>query len=213
MSDETKEKVEETKTETPDLVKAIEGLLARHGGSDGALRVLLSENHDHRETIRKLKESQPPAGSLVLKGDDAKAWESYLSLGKPSDLRKAIELGTQHATEAASLRKGETVREAADLHGLKPGVLKRLADGLDIVFVEAKGKDGKPVREAHIKGEGDATTPLVQYAEKEWSEFLPSLKVADSKGVTPGTPPRRNGVPTPTPVVTQGEARVVRPMF
>lgn len=194
----------------PDLVKAIEGLIARNGGADGALRVLLAENHDHREKIRQLTESQPPAGAVVLKGDDAKAWEAYVSLGKPGDLRKALDDGKLVAAEATTLRKAEVVREAAELSGFKPGVLKTLAKDIEITFVEVKGQDGKAVREAHVKGVDDATTPLKAFAETEWKEFLPALK-AEAKGFAPGTPPRRNGVPVPP--VTSPETRKVKAMF
>lgn len=201
------------KGKSPDLVKAVEGLIARHGDSMAALRVLLAENHGYRDEIRKLKETQPPADALVLKGDDAKAWQAYVTLGKPSDLRKALDDGKTAQTEADGFRREKLHGEAAALHGFKAAVLDRLArqDGLTIEIKDEKDKAGKAVKVAHVKGEGDASTPLTEYAEKQWSEFLPSLKAGD-KGAVPGTPPRRNGVPTPTPVVT-GETRTVRPMF
>lgn len=196
------------KDKGPDLVKAVENLLAKHGGPDRALSVLLSENYEYRDQIRDLKKQLPAAGSIVLSGDDVKAWETYTGLGKPTEVRKALEDGQRAATEATSLRKAGLVRDAAELHGFKPTVLATLVEKLDIVIVDGKGKDGKPVREAHIKGEGDSTTPLPEFAEKHWGEFLPALR-PESKSPPKGTPPRFNGNGTPPVNPTERPVKVM----
>lgn len=180
---------------TPDLVKAVEGLIAKHGDSTAALRVLLAENHGYRDQLREAKAKLPADGSLVLVGDEAKDWGTYRQLGKPSELRKAIEEGSTATAERDALRKAGTLREAAELHGYKPSVLQTLADKLDVGFADIKGQDGKTTRKAVVKladADGKAVeTPLDDYAAKHWQDFLPALKT-EAVGVKPplGTPPR-----------------------
>lgn len=192
---------------TPDLVKAVEGLIAKHGDSTAALRVLLAENHSYRDQLRETKAKLPADGSLVLAGDDARDWSTYRQLGKPSELRKAIEEGSTATAERDALRKAGTIREAAELHGYKPSVLLTLAEKLDVGFADVKGADGKVTRKAVIKladPEGKAPTelPLDDYATKHWADFLPALKTEVVK-VTPGTPPRTQTQPPRAPIVPE----------
>jgi hypothetical protein len=170
-----------------DLVKAVEGLISRHGDPTAALRVLMGENYASRDRIRELTARLPAGSSLVLDGDDVKHWNTYKQLGTPGDLKKSLDAGQQFEAEAGGFRKAELVRSAAEVHGFKPSVLGTLARDLDIEIAEAKGKDGKPVRVAVVRGEGDSKTPLTEYAEAHWADFLPSLR-ADPAARPVGTP-------------------------
>lgn len=181
----------------PDLVKAVEGLIARHGDSTAALRVLLGENHSHRDKIRELTSKIPQDGSVVLTGDDSKRWSHYRELGDPSELRKALTERDQYKTDADGLRRAEVHRRAAEVSGFKAGVLDTLVerDKLAVEVVEEKDKFGKPVIDkdgravqvAVVRGDGDTVTKLADYASERWADFLPALK---------GTPPERpNGTP------------------
>jgi hypothetical protein len=198
----------------PDLVKAVEGLIARHGDSTAALRVLLGENYTAREKIRELTNRLPPEGSRVLQGEDAKHWETYRQLGNPGDLRKALEAGKQYEAEVGAFRKAELVRAAAEVTGFKPSVLALAARDLEIEIQDQKDKGGKAIRVAVVKGLGEAAKdiPLTEYAEANWKDLLPSLRIAEERSIgTPragGMPPRpvpspaqgaTNGTTTPTP--------------
>src|SRR6185437_4360141 len=138
----------------------------------------------------------PGDDAVVLKGDEAKHWSDYRKLGAPGDLRKAIEEGATHQAEAGTLRKAEVTRSAAELHGFKPIVLGTLAKALEITIgdrLDKDGKpvlkDGKPVKAALVKGEGDKLTALDDYAGEHWKDFLPSLSVEPPQTTKPrGTP-------------------------
>lgn len=177
-----------------DLSKAAEGLVAKHGDPTAALLVLLGENYSLRDKNRDLGAKVPGEGTIVLTGDDAKHWGTYRQLGEPGEIRKAIDEGKQHAAEVGTFRKAEVIRSAAEIHGFKPGVLGTLAKDMEITIGERHDKDGKPVlkdgkpvRAALVKSEGDRLVPLDEHAARQWGDFLPSLKVATE---------RSNGTPT-----------------
>ncbi len=189
----------------PDLSKAAEGLVAKHGVATAALLVLLGENYTLRDKVREASTKLPAEGSVVLAGDDARHWGSYRQLGAPGDLKKALDEGKQQAAEAGSFRKAETVRSAAELHGFKPGVLGTLAKDLEITIGDRTDKDGKPVlkdgqpvKAAFVKGEGEKLVALDDHAKAAWGDFLPSLRTAET---TPRGTPRAEGNRTapPTP--------------
>ncbi len=179
----------------PDLAKQVEALIARHGGPDGAVRTLMSETYNLRDKNRELIAKIPPDGAVVLQGEDAKHWGSYQSLGKVADLRTALAERDTFRTEAGTLRKAETGRTVAEVMGWKPGVLATLAKDLDLEVrdeVDKDGKavlkDGKPVRVAVVKGEGDKATLLKDYAAAHWGDFLSSLATTTTVERPRGTP-------------------------
>jgi len=214
---ETKPVVVAAKVEdrAPDLAKAVEGLVARHGDPTAALRVLMGENYTLRDQARDLKGKLPAEGSVVLAGDDARHWGDYRKLGAPADLRRAIDAGKQFEAEAGGYRKAELIGRAAEVTAIdgariRPAVLGRLAEGLDIEVrdeLNKEGKpvlkDGKPVRQAVVKGEGDKVTPLADYAKQHWGDFLPALK-AEADARRPGTPNTHQVRPIPARGSGQG---------
>lgn len=191
-----------------DLVKAVEGLVAKHGDTTAALRVLLGENYSYRDQIRDLKAKVPGGEDVVLKGEEAKHWGSYRALGKPADLKAALDEGATAKTEAGTYRREKLTATSARLtkvdgSALDPEVLGTLADKLDLVLDDLKDdkgvligedgkplpKDGTPVKAAFVKGEGDKLTNLAVYVKANWAKFLPSLKVSGTTQEKPrGTP-------------------------
>lgn len=174
-------------SKAPDSSKAAT-MIAKYGSAEGAVLTLMGENYKAREELRDLKARLPKDGSVVLEGDDARHWSTYRQFGTPGDLKKALDAGKQHEAEAAGFRKAETVRSAAEVLGFKPGVLATLARDLEIEIGEDRGKDGKPVRTAVVKGDGESRTPLAEYAEAHWADFLPSLRAEAEKARPVGTP-------------------------
>jgi hypothetical protein len=183
-----------------DIREALESLLKEHDGDrNSALRVLIQENQGLHGLLSDAEARLPADGSVVLTGDEAKAWRSYREIGEPADLRKALAERDQYRGEAGTLRKGQVVRDAATLGGYKPSVLARLAEQVDLAIVERKDKAGKPemvpvVREPGPKEGETVETPLSEYAESRWADFLPSLR-AEPEKATPGTPPRARPIP------------------
>jgi hypothetical protein len=190
-------------TPTPDLPKAADALVAKHGDPTAALLVLLGENYKLRDKNRETAAKLPPDGHTVLAPDDAKLFARYKALGEPKAVETALAERDTFRAEAEGFRREKVHGEIASLAGFKPAVLTKLAttDKLELVVVDGKDKLGKPVKVPHVKGDGDETTPLAEYAEKHWSEFLPALRADVKPGApTGGTPPAYT--PPPRPQVT-----------
>lgn len=189
------------------LLKALKGLVERHGDPTAALRVVLDENYRYRDQIRDLKGKVPGEADVVLKGDDAKRWQSYRELGEPGDLKRSLKDAETNAAEVTRFRRAERHAEVASVAGFNPKVFRRLAeqDGLEFeIKPEKKGSEEIPV--VHVKGKDDkgepTLVPLTRYAETHWVDFLPSLQGGEKREPArpQGTPPRRDSnVPPPRP--------------
>jgi hypothetical protein len=197
---------------------ALEALLKEHDGDrNSALRVLIQENQGLHGLLSDAEARLPADGSVVLSGDEAKAWKHYRELGEPADVRKAVAERDQFRAEAGTLRKKEVVREAATLHGFRPAVLEKLAAEVEVAVVDGKGKDGKPARLAVVREPGakegeTVETPLADYAAARWADFLPSLQ-SEPQRAAPGTPPRRAPGPAPAGSGEAPDATVYRSLI
>lgn len=172
MADETK-----VETQAPDLGKLVTDALAKHGDNTSALKAIIADNYALKDDLKAARAAAPKEGSIVLSGDDAKAWGAYQSLGKPSDLRKITDEHGTLSAENAGLKWGEVIRTVADKAGVKPAVLKTLA-APTLVFGETKikGKDGKETAVVTVKDGEAEPVPFDDYAAAKWGEFLPALK-------------------------------------
>lgn len=197
-STETPPAPKPAETAPPDTAAA-EKLIAKHGSAAEAVRELMKDNHSVREKNRELS-AKVPEGAVVLKPEQAKAWEAYRQLGEPAELKTAKEERTAFANEVAGFKRRDIHAEAAAIadggKGYKASVLNRLAeqDGITIEVVNEQ-KDGKPVKVARVK-DGETTTPLDQYAASKWADFLPALKgsgQATTQTRAGGTPPPASG--------------------
>lgn len=159
---------------------------------DGFARKLLELQEDNFKYRQRLREAEGrlPEGSLVLKGDDAKAWSQYRDLGRPQDIRTMLDERKTLSEWKRGREQADTLAEAARLHGWKPSVLTRFAkaDGLEVVVdddPEAKDQDGKPVRKGFVVTRGDdgqeRRTPLDQYAGTQWQAELEVLREPPAK--------------------------------
>jgi hypothetical protein len=180
---------------TDPALKVVESLTSQLGNEKAAAVRLAGENHKYRERIRELEAKVPPDGHRVLAPDDAKAFDAYRELGPAAELRTKIEAGQQATGELAVLRKADTVRAAAELHGFRGNVLAPLVEKLDLRIVDGwKGPDGKaaPAKAAMVVTKGDdgkeAETPLPEFVDANLRDFLPALKAEARPG--PMLPPR-----------------------
>lgn len=189
-----------------DIDGAVQRLLAKHGNAERAMGYLLRDNQTYRKKNAELKAKIPAEGTLVLAGDDAKAWDEYKSLGKAGDLKASLQAALaerdQAKEEAGSLRRAETYKQAAELHGYKASVLADLIERKKLP-VEVKDEDvkGKPAKVAYVKDEVNGKpveTKLTEYVEKNWPDYVPSLLAPPPKSPQ-GTPPRGDANPTPIP--------------
>lgn len=191
-----------------DLTKALEGLLAKHGDPNAALRVLLSENYEAREKNRELKAKVPAADALVLDAEKAKLFASYQALGSPEDIKGGLTERDEYKTKVTAHERAAEIATVAKLAEFDPEVLTTLAGDLQFSVEDAKDKAGKPIKVPHVK-DGDKTVPLADYAKSRWEKFLPSLKPTATKAPAGGSPPV-NGYQSPRPTITPAEGAVRR---
>lgn len=174
---------------------AFQRLLDRYKNDAMALaEKLYGENYAHREQIRQLErnltEAQgkaPAEGAVILAPADAAVWAAYQALGKPDELRQGLEERTQLQGKLTGMERETLLRSVADVVGYKPSVLANLeriarAEGRTLGFeVKEQTVDGKPVRVAYVK-DGDAQTPLADYAQTHWADFMPALSAQSAQG-------------------------------
>lgn len=150
------------------------------------------DNRQYRqEKIPELEKKIPGEGAVVLTGDEAKAYpalKELTSFGTAAEIKAKLDQGETNSAELADLKRKESVRLAATAAGYKDSVLLKLPGAEKLKFEtkqETVNEDGKTkqVDVAYVTGSGEGATPqkLTEYAEKEWSDFLPSLKLSDEE--------------------------------
>ena len=137
---------------------------------------LESDNYNYRSKIRELKSELatakaaiPPEGATVLTGDDAKAWEELKALGSAADVQAKLDKLAETESQLKRLERTEQLRSVADAAGYDFDVLTALSGDLEF---EVKAKDGE---EVVIVLTDAGSTPIADYAERNWSKFLPAL--------------------------------------
>ena len=150
----------------PDVLAGLQRLIERqHGDAGRVAELLYRENYELRERARSLSEQLPAQGAVVLPPAQAAHWQAYTAMGEPDALTQRLTAAEQASAELVGLRRAESLRTVAEAAGYRPSVLNRLAEGLTLEL-----RDGQPVVVT-----GDTATPLADYAQREWADFLPAL--------------------------------------
>lgn len=176
--------------QSTNVLKSFESLLKRHGDNANAVaQLLFNENKELRDTKRELERKLPADGSLVLTGTDATDWATYKALGKPDEVKTFLDERTQLQGKLSGMERETLLRTVADAAGYKSSVLANLdrmakAEGKALAFeVRDVTIDGKPVKTAFVK-DGDKEAALTDYAQNNWTDFMPSL-AAQGAAATP----------------------------
>jgi len=165
--------------------QGFQGIVARQGSADAAGILLYQENHQHRETIRKLQgdleklqKKIPGKDVVVLSADQATQWQAYQGFGTPDEIKTVRD-------EAARHKREKTVNDAAKAANFNTAVLLDiLPQGTALSVKSTTDSDGQPVNVAYIKvGESDEK-PLTDYAKQTWSHFLPALEQGESSAAS-----------------------------
>lgn len=162
-----------------------------NNSSEDAVEQLLRDNFEQRDQLRDLRreleearEQIPSEDAVVLEGEEAEAWQPVLERGDPEEVATALKERDELADELTGLRRERRLEAAAAAHGLNAGPLRRLAeqDGLEVELEEEENEEGETVQRAVVtNGDEDAEpVALEEYAEENWSEFLPALKADES---------------------------------
>jgi hypothetical protein len=180
-----------------DWQQALNNLIQRQGGVDSTAALLFQENREHRQRIRELEQRLPGEGAVVLTGDQAQAWQTYSQLGNPAEVQQRLTAAEQAQQELAGLRRAEQVRSVAEAAGYKPNVLQRLAEGLtlDLREQQVEGQTARVPVVVTGEGQQQQATPLAEYAQQHWADFLPALQAQG--GPQPG--PAQGGQGTTYP--------------
>jgi hypothetical protein len=195
-----------------DLAKVLESFnarLAKHTDATQLAQQLFTENFSLREDKRKLNakleaaQGKVPAdGSLVLSGEDAKAWEAIKALNlSPDEIKAKLQTSTENEKQLAALKRKELMREVAESEGYKATVLSTLiAADIPIEFKEVE-KDGKKLKVAHVKVKengADKDIALSDYIQTNHVDFLPALRLEQTtqnkfvRQESPGRAPSAN---------------------
>lgn len=189
----------------------------KNGDMAGVAAQLMSENYNTREKnrtlkaeIETLKGKLPAEDAVVLSKTDVEKFDAWKALGKFTEVKAKLEEADVYAqlgkvdeikaglaerdtlkTEVAATKRDQLLRDVAEVEGWNYLVLKRLA-GNDLPFEIKEGKDdkGQPKRSASViikSGDKTETRPAAEYADAEWNEFLPSLKVSEKQEPNKGT--------------------------
>lgn len=118
-------------------------------------------------------------GSVVLSGDDAKAWSGYTALGALKDVKKIIEEHPTLVAQVEGQKKTSTLQQIADETGLNFEVLRdwaqgELGKGLEFFTKEVDGEDGKKVKVLAAK-KSTETNGKVEVSELDFDAVTQSL--------------------------------------
>lgn len=191
----------------PDLAKAVQGLIAKHGSGDAALLKLVTENYEYRDQLRDVKAKVPGEGSRVLSPAEVQVLEAYRALGEPEQLKTIKAEHGQFGTELSTVKRDAELRTFAEKAGVQFEVLKTLAGSR--TFTTVKVKDEKTGQESEVPAvkDGEAEpVPFAKFADEHWKAFLPSLLLS-AQATKPGVPARRTAAPMP-PVTPPGKPAV-----
>lgn len=156
---------------------------------------LLSDNHKLREKLRVRPEV--PKGARVLTTEEAAAYDAYVSLGKPDEVKGKLTTAEQASADLTSLRRDATLRDVRDATGYDLDVLKDIGGAEWSYRIADETIEDKPAKVVYVK-DGDQEQRIDQHPKVQ--RFLPALKPS---GTTPPPPPGqpypRQGGGTPPP--------------
>jgi hypothetical protein len=185
----------------PDFEALFSKAVAKAGDSTSLARTLYADSERLRAENAELKAKLPPVDARVLSAAEAAAFDAFGALGLPDEVSRALEDARAAVAWRAERERLDLYADACEAVPGKwnPKVLAKLpgADSLALEVVEVKA-GGKAGRSAVVRAADGTATPLEKYAEANWPEFLPSLRLA-AAAPAPTTGPRRGAAATPPP--------------
>jgi len=192
-STETNDSGKEAEASSKSASDVVASLTGKHGSAETALAKVIEENFKLREQRRELKAKAAPEGAVILQGEEASLWKTYRELGKPDEIRTALQDRDQIKATLAKQTRDSNVSEAGKIHGFDSDALLDLWGTDDIEITQTTGKDGKSAKQASVKGADGKLVPFPDFIAQKWPKLAAKLK-ADSTGDTPTSrqPPPKN---------------------
>jgi hypothetical protein len=181
----------------PTAEQSFQRLLDRFGGDAKAAAAHLFDDNWRSRTANRLlrnensnlKKSMPGNGAIVLKGDEAKTYNAYKQLGPIDKLQTALQERDTLQSEVATRRKDDTLREVAEAGKVKFSVLKHVGGDLTYEIVD-ETTDGKTEKRVFVRTTNEknevSKTPLMEYAQSKWPDFMPALTAEVTSGGSSG---------------------------
>lgn len=167
-----------------ELKAAAAAFAAKYGNGAGAVEVLMKEARGYRQRIKAQKDEiaalqakVPGDGAAVLSASDAKALEAYRALGKPEDVKKALDALPDLQGKVAASERLERLRKLATVTKADADVLAAgYVPDLDKLAFEFEAvKDGDKTREEAFVKDGAERLPFRAYVEKRHPKLTPAL--------------------------------------
>jgi hypothetical protein len=141
---------------------------------------LYDENFNLRQKNRDLTGKIPAEGSKILSTEEAAKFQAFLDLGvEPTEIKTSLAKIPELEKTTKELGEMETYREVAAIGGYKVPVLKKLMSEHPDAKLEVKtekDKDQKETKVVYLRT-GDKVLPFTEFAEQNFADFLPALKV------------------------------------
>lgn len=183
--------------ERADAVQGIvDRLVTRYGTMARALEVLAAENHEHRESLRQLRQEAdglkakvPADGSFVLTADQKKVWDAIVATKVPLDkVAERLTRANELETKQAEADFAKLVEQGAATFKLNAPVLQSLLKDkgytleLRDVIVDGKTTKVPYVRKANDdKAAWDKLDVAIEN-NAELKPYLPALKTLPQGG-------------------------------
>ena len=134
-----------------------------------------------RERVSELEKQVPAEGTVVLNAEQAAEFKRYKELGTPNEVNSKIEeAGKAEREELSQLKHRLAVGKAATAMGYRENVLERLLKSEQLQLELEEDREGQT--NVLIKRGDEKAVPLSEFAEQNWSDFLPSLRTQEDSG-------------------------------
>lgn len=141
------------------------------------------------------------AGVVVLKGDDAKAYEAYKALGKPDEIKIKLDELPALKTKVTESERRTASHDAAKHLGWNPEATAGMIvdKQLEVTLVDGKDAAGKDIKIPHVRPTADpkaVPVPLAKWQTDNASYLTPALTTkaaAQSSNGTNGAGPTAKG--------------------
>lgn len=177
---------------------------------DARIAELEGENQRLEQEVERLSLKVPAEGAIVLTGDQVKAHQAYLTLGKPEDVKRSLDELPALRTKVGDAERKTAATEAATILGWNPdATASAIGDKqLVVILVDGKDKDGKAVKVPHVRPASDekaATVPLTEWMDKHAAYLMPALTAkSQQSGAASGTSSSTSTQGTPFTVQSAG---------
>lgn len=166
-----------------DANKLARKLLNLNLGAKEENDALKTEVADLKAKLTVAESKSPPADHVTLPKSDADALATYRALGKPEEIRTALDrLPTLEGQIKARARKDQ-LADVAKAAGLDPDVFATLVpEGMTFEPAKVRDERGREVETFAVKDKGpdgaDRERTIDDLLESDWKKFAPALRPA-----------------------------------